>query len=61
VITIDIDALELSVDLSDAEIEERLEGYEADPNYTSGVLAKYGQLFDSAANGAVTDPGAKRE
>ena len=61
VITIDIDALELSVDLSDAEIEARLEGYEADPNYTSGVLAKYGQLFDSAANGAVTDPGAKRE
>jgi dihydroxy-acid dehydratase len=61
VITIDIDALELSVDLSDEEIEERLTGYEAEPNYTSGVLAKYGQLFDSAANGAVTDPGAKQE
>jgi dihydroxy-acid dehydratase len=61
VITIDIDALELSVDLSDEEIESRLAGYEAEPNYTSGVLAKYGQLFDSAANGAVTDPGAKRE
>jgi dihydroxy-acid dehydratase len=61
VVTIDIDDLELSVDLSDEEIEERLAGYEADPNYTSGVLAKYGQLFDSAANGAVTDPGAKRE
>ncbi|AXG07962.1 dihydroxy-acid dehydratase [Haloplanus rubicundus] len=61
VITIDIDALELSVDLSDEEIESRLAGYAAEPNYTSGVLAKYGQLFDSAANGAVTDPGAKRE
>jgi len=60
-ITIDIDELELSVDLSDEEIESRLEGYEAEPNYTAGVLAKYGQLFDSAANGAVTDPGAKRE
>jgi len=60
-ITIDIDELELSVDLPDEEIESRLEGYEAEPNYTAGVLAKYGQLFDSAANGAVTDPGAKRE
>jgi len=60
-ITIDIDELELSVDLSDEEIESRLEGHEAEPNYTAGVLAKYGQLFDSAANGAVTDPGAKRE
>ncbi|MEF8855965.1 MAG: dihydroxy-acid dehydratase, partial [Haloplanus sp.] len=60
-ITIDIDDLELSVDLTDEEIEERLEGYEPEPNYTSGVLAKYGQLFDSASNGAVTDPGSKRD
>jgi dihydroxy-acid dehydratase len=60
-ITIDIDDLELSVDLSDAEIEARLDGYEPEPNYTSGVLAKYGQTFDSAANGAVTNPGAKRD
>jgi dihydroxy-acid dehydratase len=59
VITIDIDDLELSVDLSDAEIEERLDGYAPEPNYTSGVLAKYGRMFGSAANGAVTDPGAK--
>ncbi|QGX96109.1 dihydroxy-acid dehydratase [Haloplanus rallus] len=61
VITIDIDSHELSVDLSDEEIEERLDGYDPEPNYTSGVLAKYGRMFGSAANGAVTDPGAKDE
>jgi len=60
-ITIDIDNLELSVDLTDEEIEERLTDYESNPNYTSGVLAKYGQMFDSAANGAVTNPGAKQD
>ena len=32
-----------------------------DPDYTSGVLAKYGATFGSAADGAVTNPGAKRE
>ncbi|WP_251328204.1 dihydroxy-acid dehydratase [Haloplanus pelagicus] len=61
VVTIDIDDLELSVDLSDDELAARLEGYDPDPAYTSGVLAKYGTMFGSAANGAVTDPGAKRD
>ncbi|WP_299331510.1 dihydroxy-acid dehydratase [Haloplanus sp.] len=61
VVTIDIDDLELSVDLSDEEMAIRLEGYEPEPNYTAGVLAKYGQMFDSAANGAVTDPGSKED
>ncbi|ELY42031.1 dihydroxy-acid dehydratase [Natronorubrum sulfidifaciens] len=61
-ITIDIDDLELSVDLSDEEIEQRLEKHGLpEPNYTTGVLAKYGQTFDSAANGAVTNPGAKQD
>ncbi|ELY48983.1 dihydroxy-acid dehydratase, partial [Natronolimnohabitans innermongolicus JCM 12255] len=61
-VTIDIDELELSVDLTDEEIEQRLaEREQPEPNYSSGVLAKYGQQFDSAANGAVTNPGAKRE
>ncbi|QLD90957.1 dihydroxy-acid dehydratase [Natronomonas salina] len=60
-ITIDIDNLEMSVDLSDEEIERRIEERgQPEPNYTNGVLAKYGQQFDSAANGAVTNPGAKR-
>ncbi|MFB6165089.1 MAG: dihydroxy-acid dehydratase, partial [Haloarculaceae archaeon] len=61
-VTIDIDALELSVDLSDEEIERRLaERDQPEPNYTTGVLAKYGMTFDSAANGAVTNPGAKED
>jgi dihydroxy-acid dehydratase len=61
VVTIDIDDLELSVDLTDAEMEDRLEDYDPEPNYTNGVLAKYGNDFDSAANGAVTNPGAKQD
>ncbi|AQL43585.1 dihydroxy-acid dehydratase [Halorientalis sp. IM1011] len=61
-ITIDIDDLELSVDLSEAEIERRLDERDLpEPNYTNGVLAKYGEMFDSAANGAVTNPGAKQD
>ncbi len=61
IVTIDIDELELSVDLTDEEIESRLEEYEPEPAYDTGVLAKYGTAFDSAANGAVTNPGATRE
>ncbi|AXR77786.1 dihydroxy-acid dehydratase [Natrarchaeobaculum sulfurireducens] len=60
-VTIDVDDLELSVDLTDEEIDERLEAYDPEPTYDSGVLAKYGRDFDSAANGAVTNPAAKRE
>jgi len=56
-VTIDVDAHELSVDLSAAEIEERLAEHDPDPPYTNGVLAKYTRDFGSAANGAVTNPG----
>jgi dihydroxy-acid dehydratase len=60
-ITVDIPGREVSVDLSDAELEERLADWEPpEPNYTSGVLAKYGMAFGSAANGAVTNPGLTR-
>jgi dihydroxy-acid dehydratase len=58
-ITIDIDNLELSVDLTEEEIEQRLEDYDPQPAYTNGVLAKYVRDFGSAANGAVTNPGVK--
>jgi dihydroxy-acid dehydratase len=61
-VTVDIPNRELSVDLSEDELAERRENWEQPaPNYTSGVLAKYGQSFGSAANGAVTNPGAKDE
>ncbi|WP_440989197.1 dihydroxy-acid dehydratase [Haloarchaeobius baliensis] len=62
VVTVDIPNRELSVDLSDEEIESRLDARdEPEPAYTSGVLAKYGRDFGSAANGAVSNPGVKRE
>ncbi|WP_137288274.1 dihydroxy-acid dehydratase [Natronorubrum halophilum] len=62
IVTIDIDELELSVDLSAEDLEQRLDERDLpEPQYTTGVLAKYGQLFGSAANGAVTNPGAKQD
>ncbi|MFC6824472.1 dihydroxy-acid dehydratase [Halopelagius fulvigenes] len=61
-VTVDIQNRELSVDLSEEELAERREEWKPHPpNYTSGVLAKYGNDFGSAANGAVTNPGAKRK
>jgi dihydroxy-acid dehydratase len=60
VVTVDIPDRTLSVDLTDDEIEARLEARDdPEPAYRSGVLAKYGAAFDSAANGAVTNPVAK--
>jgi len=61
VVTIDVDDLELSVDLSAEEIEQRLADYDPEPAYDNGVLAKYCRDFGSAANGAVTNPGVKRK
>ena len=60
-VTIDIDELELSVDLSGAELDERLADHDPEPAYETGVLAKHVRDFGSAANGAVTNPGAQRE
>ncbi len=56
-VTIDVDAKELRVELSDDEIAARL----ADtvypvPRYTSGVFAKYAAMVSSASEGAVTRP-----
>ncbi|MFC7072761.1 dihydroxy-acid dehydratase [Halovenus rubra] len=57
-VTVDIPNRKLSVDLTDAELEERLADCDApDPAYEHGVLAKYVRDFGSAANGAVTNPG----
>ena len=62
IVTIDIPSREISVDLTDEELDARLADWEPPaPSYSTGVLAKYGQTFDSAANGAVTNPGAKRD
>ncbi|RDZ44238.1 dihydroxy-acid dehydratase [Haloferax sp. Atlit-10N] len=61
-VTVDIPNRELSVDLSDEELEARKEDWEPKPPaYTSGVLAKYARDFGSAANGAVTNPALTRD
>jgi dihydroxy-acid dehydratase len=55
-VTIDGDNGGLSVDLSDAELEERRKAWKPrTPRYTRGVLAKYARLVSSADVGAVTD------
>ena len=60
-VTIDIPDRTLDADLSDEEIESRLDARDdPEPAYRNGVLAKYGATFGSAANGAVTNPGVRR-
>jgi len=62
VITIDIADRTLAVDVSDEELEARREEWDRpEPNYETGVLAKFGRDFGSAANGAVTNPGVKED
>ncbi len=54
-ITLDVPNRTLDVDLSNAEIERRLDGWTAPPpRYTSGALAKYARIVSSASTGAVT-------
>jgi dihydroxy-acid dehydratase len=54
-VTVDIDARRLDVDLSDAEIAQRVSEYEVPaPLYTRGVMAKYAATVSSASEGAVT-------
>ena len=55
IIVIDVDERRLDVELDDATIEQRLEGWQApESRYKTGVFAKYAALVSSAAQGAVT-------
>jgi dihydroxy-acid dehydratase len=55
VITIDIDARRLDVDLPEEEIARRVVAYQApEPRYKRGVMAKYAASVSSASEGAVT-------
>ncbi len=55
-ITIDANANQLSVHLTDEELEARRRDWKAPaPRYTQGVMAKYVRLVSSAEFGAVTD------
>ncbi|MGK7752681.1 MULTISPECIES: dihydroxy-acid dehydratase [unclassified Roseovarius] len=63
IITIDAIKGELSVDLSDAELEARKKDWPGprETIYASGALWKYAQLVGETYKGAVTHPGAKAE
>jgi dihydroxy-acid dehydratase len=55
IVTLDIETRRLDVELSDAELKNRLADWKAPPpRYTSGVMAKYARHVSSASEGAVT-------
>jgi dihydroxy-acid dehydratase len=57
IIVLDVEKRELNVELSDEEIASRLGSWtRPEPNYRTGVLAKYATLVSSASEGAVTLP-----
>jgi dihydroxy-acid dehydratase len=54
-ITIDIDSCQITLDIPQSELHERLAKFSRPaPKYTSGVMAKYVALVGSASDGAVT-------
>jgi dihydroxy-acid dehydratase len=54
-ITIDIESCQITLDIPQAELHERLAKFSRPaPKYTSGVMAKYVALVGSASDGAVT-------
>ena len=56
-VVVDVEARELRVELSDAELDSRLREWSPPaPRYRGGVLAKYAALVSSASEGAVTRP-----
>ena len=56
IITLDLPARTIHVDISDSEMAERLRQYRPQPpRFTTGVMAKYARLVSSAAEGAVTN------
>ncbi|HZO97527.1 MAG TPA: dihydroxy-acid dehydratase [Gaiellaceae bacterium] len=58
VVSIDVDAGTLSVELGEEELARRLAAWTPPPpRYASGVLARYGALVSSASEGAVLRPG----
>ncbi len=60
-VTIDVQERRIDVELTDDEIERRLQEYEPPPAPTWGVLAKYAAQVGSASEGAITQPGPARQ
>jgi len=55
-IVLDVPNRRLDVDIPDAELAAREEGWKPPPpRYTHGALAKYARLVSSASKGAVCD------
>jgi dihydroxy-acid dehydratase len=56
VISIDVDARTLEIELDEEELEQRRVGWvPPEPRVAHGVLAKYARSVSSAARGAVTE------
>ncbi|MGQ0670292.1 MAG: dihydroxy-acid dehydratase [Actinomycetota bacterium] len=56
IITLDVDARRLDVEVSDEELAKRRDGWKPkEPRYARGALAKYARLVSSASQGAVCD------
>ena len=56
IITIDAETLEISVDVSDADMQKRREAWVAPPfKYTRGTMYRYIKTVSSAQKGCVTD------
>lgn len=57
IVVFDIPKRQLNVEISDAELKQRLSQWKAPPpKYTHGVFAKYAALVSSASEGAITRP-----
>ncbi len=56
-VTIDIETNRIDLNISEEEIQNRKQNWkQPEPNYSSGVLAKYASLVGSASEGAITKP-----
>jgi dihydroxy-acid dehydratase len=57
IIVLDVEKRELNVELTNDEIAARMSSWtQPEPNYRTGVLAKYAALVSSASEGAITRP-----
>ena len=60
-ITVDVDARELNLEVDEAVLAERRARWTPPaPRYTTGVMAKYAALVSSASEGAITSGAALR-
>jgi len=56
-VTIDIPNRRLDIDASEEEIRDRLNDWtQPEPDLSSSVISKYGSMFESSAEGAITKP-----